>query len=320
LKQSNGFRYAGLLYYGNCLCGTMLPPPAPEADCNFLCNGDPTQTCGANQRISIWKDPTYPAVDLSTIVSDYVSLGCYTEGTGYRAVTYRQDQLSSSSLTTQACLSACGNEYYPLAATEFAGECYCGYILQGGSVPAPSTDCNMACTGDATEICGGPSRLNLYEAKILESTKPCGSNPPPPPSTCSGTAYGYATAGGLDQTFVSLGIGKNWGWVISGSPPISGTLYLGAGGNDISKATAVGTFTIAHVGSKLVVTYNTNAPWYVSSTHFYYGTTYPSKIAPGQFGNKHDGFPASTTTDQYSITFDPTKSTYIIHAGIAYTC
>jgi hypothetical protein len=95
---------------------------------------------------------------------------------------------------------------------------------------------------------------------------------------------------------------------------------LGAGGNDIRKATAVGTFTIAHVGSKLVVTYNINAPWYLSSTHFYYGNTYPSKIAPGQFGNKHDGFPAGTTTDQYAITFDPTMSTYIVHAGIAYAC
>lgn len=299
----------------------MLPPPAPESDCNAPCNGNPNEICGQNQRFSIWQDNSYLPVDLSTIVSDYTALGCYTDDTSFRAVSYRQDQLSSNSLTTEACLTACGNQHLPFAGTEFGGECYCGYRILGASVPAPSTDCNMPCTGDptGTEICGGPARLNVYEAKILESTQPCGSNPPPPPATCSGTAYGYALPSTLDQTFVSLNIGKNWGWVITGSPPISGTLYLGAGGNDISKATAVGTFTIARVGSNLVVTYTTSAPWYLASTHFYYGSTYPSKIAPGQFGNKHD-LSAGTTTDQFVIPFAATKSTYIVHAGIAYAC
>ncbi len=300
----------------------MLPPlTAPESDCNAPCNGDQSEMCGANQRFSIWQDPTYPAVDLSTIVPDYAPLGCYTEGIGYRAVSYRQNQLSSTNLTTEACLTACGDEYYPLAATEFGGECYCGAMLQGGSAPAPAGSCQMPCTGDSSEICGGPSLLDLYEAKILESTQPCGSNlPPPPPNTCSGTAYGYATSGGVDTTFVTLGIGKNWGWVITGSPPISGTLYLGAGGNDISHATAVGTFTIAHVGSNLVVTFSTAAPWYLSSTQLYYSSMDPSKIAPGRFGNNHGSLPADTTTDTFTIPYDTSNSIYILHASIAYAC
>ena len=28
---------------------------------------------------------------------------------------------------------------------------------------APDTDCNMACSGDSTTICGGPSRISYYE-------------------------------------------------------------------------------------------------------------------------------------------------------------
>jgi hypothetical protein len=158
----------------------------------------------------------------------------------------------------------------------------------------------------------------VYEAKTLQSTEPCGSAPPPPPKTCNGTAYGYIP--GRSQTFVSLGIGKNWGWVLTGTPPLSGTLYLGAGGNEISKATEAGTFTIAIVNKNLVVTYNTNAPWYLSTTHLYYGSSPPSKIAPGQFGNKHDSLPAGTTTDQFTIPYDPMKTKYILHAGISYAC
>jgi hypothetical protein len=175
----------------------------------------------------------------------------------------------------------------------------------------------MACTGNANEKCGGSSRLDLYEAKVLESTQPCGSCPPPPSQTCSGTAYGYAP--GQSNTFISLSIGKNWGWVINGNTPISGTLYLGAGGNNITKATAVGTFSIVQSGSKLAVTYKTFAPWYLSSTHFYYGTTYPSKIAPGQFGHT-DSLQPGVTTDSFAVTYDASKTTYIVHAAISYAC
>lgn len=321
MAQSNGFKYAGLIYYGNCQCGTMLPPTqAPQSECNAPCNGNPNQLCGANQRFSIYQDPNYSAVDLSTIASQYTAKGCYSEGVGYRAVHPRQDQLDFNGLTTEQCLTACGNKYYPLAATEYYGECYCGVALQGGSAPADSSNCNLPCSGNPTEICGGAGYLNLYEAPILETTQPCGTSPPPPPSTCGGTAYGYATsAGDVDKTFISLGIGKNWGWVVQGPVPVSGKLYMGAGGNDISKATTVGTFTIAKVGSNLVVTYTTSAPWYISETHFYYGTSYPSKIAPGKFGNGHS-LQASATQDTYTIPYDASKTTYIIHAAISYQC
>jgi hypothetical protein len=38
----------------------------------------------------------------------------------------------------------------------------CGNSLASGSGSAPTSDCNMACSGNATEACGGPNRLNLY--------------------------------------------------------------------------------------------------------------------------------------------------------------
>ncbi|KAH8817411.1 WSC domain-containing protein, partial [Xylogone sp. PMI_703] len=161
--KSNGFKYAGLVYYGNCLCGTVLPPTsASESECNAPCTGNKTEACGARQRISVWEDTTYPSVDLSTIASQYEAKGCYSEGVGYRAVSYRQGQLDSSSLTTEECLSACGNQYYPLAATEYHGECYCGYLLQGGSAPADSSHCSLTCNGNTSEVCGGSGYLNLY--------------------------------------------------------------------------------------------------------------------------------------------------------------
>ena len=38
----------------------------------------------------------------------------------------------------------------------------CGVELAAGAGPAGGTDCSMPCTGNATEACGGPNRLNLF--------------------------------------------------------------------------------------------------------------------------------------------------------------
>jgi hypothetical protein len=38
----------------------------------------------------------------------------------------------------------------------------CGNTLAAGSGPADAGDCSMTCTGNTTEACGGPNRLNLF--------------------------------------------------------------------------------------------------------------------------------------------------------------
>ena len=51
------------------------------------------------------------------------------------------------------------------------------------TVPLDSSQCNMPCTGNAAESCGGSGTLDLYVATDLESLQPCGSVPPPVSST-----------------------------------------------------------------------------------------------------------------------------------------
>ena len=58
------------------------------------------------------------------------------------------------------------------------GECYCGVVLANDTIPVANSQCNSPCTGDSTKKCGGPSRLNVYVAKELESLEPCGYYPP----------------------------------------------------------------------------------------------------------------------------------------------
>ncbi|KAF2640151.1 WSC-domain-containing protein [Massarina eburnea CBS 473.64] len=202
--KGNDYRYAGLEYHGQCFCGTSVSAAvASEGECNLPCNGDPTQVCGGQDRISIYQDPTFPDADDIAIASDYLSLGCYTEGNGGRSLDYSQwDFLNSSAMTTETCLDACGSKGFPFVGTEFGRECYCGVVLGNGTTSTSVSECSTPCTGNSTQSCGGVDRLSLYVAKNLESTEPCGppvisssitTTTPTPTPTPSATPPPYTT-------------------------------------------------------------------------------------------------------------------------------
>ncbi|KAK0709123.1 WSC domain-containing protein [Lasiosphaeria miniovina] len=180
--KGNGYRYAGLEYYGECFCGSAIGGSAvPESKCSFSCTGNSTQKCGGSSIISVYQDNTFPSAGGVT-AADYAPLGCYTDNSSKgKALTSRQDQLDTGSLTTAKCLEACKNGGFPYAGTEYGGECYCGVVIRDDTAAVPAADCNKPCSGAPGEKCGGNSRLTVYVADKLRSSQPCGYNPPPPP-------------------------------------------------------------------------------------------------------------------------------------------
>jgi hypothetical protein len=315
--KGNGYRYAGLEYYGSCYCGGAIQgPPADPSQCNAPCTGDTSETCGGANTLSIWEDPTFTPANPST-VSDYRPLGCYTEASDNNRALIFQQNVSSSALTTEICLSSCKAMGMPYAGTEYSGQCFCGTFLNPGSVPTTSDQCNMPCSGDSSETCGGSRILNVYYASDLVSSQPCGYAPPPPP-VCNGSVYGYVP--GVSTTFDSLNIGNSWGWVIAGAPAIQGTLYDGAGGNDISQGNAVGSLAIAQAGSALSVTYAiTNSSYSLQATHLFVGSAPPASVVPGNFGNTQN-LATGATSYTYNLPYDPTETTYILHANVTSPC
>ncbi|KAH6711606.1 hypothetical protein BKA61DRAFT_554745 [Leptodontidium sp. MPI-SDFR-AT-0119] len=95
----------------------------------------------------------------STLPGTWKSQGCYIDigrtltGGGYT---------NNTGMTDESCIAYCEKAGYIYAGTEYAEECYCGNTLASGSGPAPTADCNVACSGNATEPCGGGNRLNLF--------------------------------------------------------------------------------------------------------------------------------------------------------------
>ena len=78
---------------------------------------------------------------------------------GLRSLPYRAHY--SNYNTIENCKRACFEKNYRYAGVQFAKECYCGNNAPEKIAPKES-DCNMDCSGDKSQKCGGPNRMNVY--------------------------------------------------------------------------------------------------------------------------------------------------------------
>jgi hypothetical protein len=113
-------------------------------------------------------------------VPPFTHAGCWTEGTGARALGAKT-YASASNMTLDSCAAFCaGHRFF---GTEYASECYCGDILHASASNASLADCAMPCSGDPSQYCGGAERLELYENEdvVVAPTDPP-TDPPVEPS------------------------------------------------------------------------------------------------------------------------------------------
>ena len=54
-------------------------------------------------------------------------------------------------------------QYYPFAGLQYARECFCGYDFKR---LGRANNCNMKCTGNNQQICGGGWALSVYATGI----------------------------------------------------------------------------------------------------------------------------------------------------------
>jgi len=96
-----------------CYCGNTLDTTSTIrtlSDCNMPCGGDATQTCGAGNRISLYKNLKYSS-PANPPVSGYNYKGCYNEPDGTRAL--GDTMTNSDTLTVESCAVFCnGSKYF----------------------------------------------------------------------------------------------------------------------------------------------------------------------------------------------------------------
>lgn len=87
---------------------------------------------------------------------------------------------SATSMTIESCLAFCQAAGYPYAGVEWSQECCedlnshshykdlifyfldCDYAIETDFADIYPTDCNMACSGNSSELCGGSQRINIF--------------------------------------------------------------------------------------------------------------------------------------------------------------
>ncbi|KAJ7472198.1 WSC domain-containing protein [Mycena latifolia] len=102
--------------------------------------------------------------------NEWKSIGCEGDSTSARALKHLV-AVASPNMTVESCLDSCAAGGYILGGVEFGDECYCGNALL--HVYGASQACDMPCSANASEYCGGPTALNLYQfADIPFTTGP----------------------------------------------------------------------------------------------------------------------------------------------------
>ncbi|KAH7906672.1 copper radical oxidase-like protein [Hygrophoropsis aurantiaca] len=135
------------------------------------------------------------------------ALGCYTDNGGARTLSAAL-YADTANMTIESCINFCstGSNAYIYAGVEYAQECYCGNFIANGATNVTISDCNMACTGKASELCGAGNRLDIFWSGAAPPAAPiivpsvgnwtslgCYSDS----AATRALAYGTATTGGV---------------------------------------------------------------------------------------------------------------------------
>jgi len=192
---SFNYRYFAMQRGIECRCSNAYGRQGPSNNCTSPCTDDQKEhtsgnfrqpvatSCGGLCANSVYQlsgiSPADPPTPLPTVRprswndelvlepslpytgTPYEPVGCERDCCGKRRdmtiLAFR-----SVNLTTAMCASACAN--FPFFATQDASECHCGH--NHGS-QGESSECEYACAGNASELCGGYCANSVYRYRRL---------------------------------------------------------------------------------------------------------------------------------------------------------
>jgi len=93
--------------------------------------------------------------------------GCYVETTTSNSTDFQRalpgkTETLGTNMTVPICQDYCAQDKYEFAGLEYTNECYCGFALNEQSTKVSDSECDLLCTGDSGQYCGGSLRLSVY--------------------------------------------------------------------------------------------------------------------------------------------------------------
>ena len=171
-KDNGDFDLFGLENGNQCFCGNDFRYPLEivhPGECHVPCPGDEAETCGGYYRMNLWSMhnamPSYSFLETDGDWT-FVSGGCY-EDEGNEPI-LRGYHYPSDSMTREKCRNLCKNADYEYSSLRNGNTCSCGHKLHPANpvlADNPAVSCNLPCTGNPEEICGGEAYSNVFHTK-----------------------------------------------------------------------------------------------------------------------------------------------------------
>ncbi|XP_058466832.1 xylosyltransferase oxt [Malaya genurostris] len=101
---------------------------------------------------------------------DYVpnrALGCFQDEKNFRILSGYYTNFKSNN-SPKRCIQLCLQSGFQYAGVQYSTECFCGNEEPKASAKLPDSSCNMKCSGDPRQACGGYFTTNVYETGIAK--------------------------------------------------------------------------------------------------------------------------------------------------------
>jgi hypothetical protein len=135
------------------------------------------------------KRATVSPASNATLPGNWTYTGCYNDNQGGRTLS-GSTYYDTANMNATSCIAFCSKKGYVYAGTEYSTECFCGNLLAAAATLQDDSQCNMGCSYNSSEACGGPNLLTVYYANKPAPQGPF-TNPGPP----GWTSYGCWTDG-----------------------------------------------------------------------------------------------------------------------------
>ncbi|GIL62815.1 hypothetical protein Vafri_16992, partial [Volvox africanus] len=200
LAQAAGCTIFSVQYGQDCHGGYDLQVAislGPSTTCNMACTGNRSQTCGGLYSNFIYTftslppspspPPPRPPNPLPSPPSNlplakFYPLGCYKDTSDFtRLIPFIRKDLTR--MTPEFCASLAQAAGWTIFSVQYGEDCHGGFNLSLAMSLGPSTVCNMACTGNRSQTCGGLYSNFIYTFITLPpSPSPPTPRPPNPPN------------------------------------------------------------------------------------------------------------------------------------------
>lgn len=156
---------SGLEFGQECYCGNALQNYAAlgKTGCSEVCTGNSSEICGAANLISVYNNTDFVPPSAVQQVGYYPLAGCYQEASSGRLLT-GPSYSNATGMTVESCVNYCQTtgKGYNVAGVEWSQQCFCASTLPTTASQVGLGSCNMLCSGNNHEFCGGSRLLNVY--------------------------------------------------------------------------------------------------------------------------------------------------------------